>query len=276
MLWVHAENLRYRLQFLQWISIRTQASLRVSLGFPHWLGDSPRCSQTYQNCSHDASIPFIRGPSYSEGRPECPPRVWFSPGIHASKFTLRLVSHTPVGSQRLNYILRMKMVCLPFILIITRWPMNIGSASSMPCYKSDHCQPAFGDSYQETSPSYIPTIVWYLTSENSLTTQRASHWTPPNTPPITLHNGLQVHLLRPLDHGLRLHCRVHSIIASNCTSNLTQSWPPSSQYYGIQVHLQVSVIRASECMSEFTWLSFTGTPEIALKHRLQPVQIHHV
>ena len=77
------------------------------MGFLHWLGDSPRCSQTYHNRSHGAPIPVIRDPSYSEGRPECPPWVWFSPEIDTSNFTLRLLSHTPGGSQWLKYILLM-------------------------------------------------------------------------------------------------------------------------------------------------------------------------
>jgi len=106
---VHQVNLRWPLQFFEWISITTQASLRVSLGFPHWLGDSPRCSQTYHNRSHGAPIPVIRAPSSSQGRPECPPRVSFSPEIDASKFTLRLLSPTPGGSQWLKYILLMSL-----------------------------------------------------------------------------------------------------------------------------------------------------------------------
>jgi len=89
------------------MSIRTQASLRVSLGYPHWLGDCPRCSQTFHNRSHGAPIPVIRVPRYSEGQPECPLRVWFSSEFDPSKFTLRLLSHTPGGSQWLKYILLM-------------------------------------------------------------------------------------------------------------------------------------------------------------------------
>jgi len=83
------------------------AYLRVSLGFPHWLGESSRCSQTSHNCSHGAPVPVIRDPNYSDGRPEFPPRVRFSPEIDTSKFTLRLFSHTPGGSQWLKYILLM-------------------------------------------------------------------------------------------------------------------------------------------------------------------------
>jgi len=46
-------------------------------------------------------------PSYSEGRQECPPRVWYSPAIDASKFTLHILSDTPGGFQWLKYILLM-------------------------------------------------------------------------------------------------------------------------------------------------------------------------
>ena len=109
---VHQENLRKCLQSFEWISIRIQASFRVSLGFLHWLGYSPRCSQTYHNRSHGAPIPVIRDSSYSEGRLQCPPRVWFSPQIDASKITLRLLSHTPGGSQWLKYILLMLTMVL--------------------------------------------------------------------------------------------------------------------------------------------------------------------
>jgi len=53
-------------------------------------------------------IPVIRDPSYSECLPECPPRVWYSPAIHPSKFALHNLSDTPVGVQKLQYILLMK------------------------------------------------------------------------------------------------------------------------------------------------------------------------
>ena len=46
-------------------------------------------------------------PSYSEGRQEFPPRVWYSPEITASKFTLHILSDTPVGFQWLLYIMLM-------------------------------------------------------------------------------------------------------------------------------------------------------------------------
>ena len=39
----------------------------------------------------------VGAPSYSEGQQECPPRVWYSPEIDASKFTLHILSDTPGG-----------------------------------------------------------------------------------------------------------------------------------------------------------------------------------
>jgi len=74
-------------------------------GAPKVLSGAPRCSQTYHNHSHDTPVPVIRDPSYSEGRQKCPPRVWYSPEIDASKFTLHILSDTPGVFQWLKYIL---------------------------------------------------------------------------------------------------------------------------------------------------------------------------
>ena len=74
-------------------------------GPPRLVVGTPMCSQTYYNHSPGTAVPVIRHPSYSEGRPECSPKVSFSPQIDASKFPLRLLSHTPGGSQWLKYIL---------------------------------------------------------------------------------------------------------------------------------------------------------------------------
>ena len=74
---------------------------------------SPGCSRTYHNHSHGTPVPVIRDPSYSECRPECPPRVWYSPEIDASKFTLHILSDTPGVFQWLKYILLMNGRCCP-------------------------------------------------------------------------------------------------------------------------------------------------------------------
>jgi hypothetical protein len=57
------------------------------------------------------SVPVVRDPSYCEGLPEYPPRVWYSPEVDASKFTLHIFSDTPGVFQRLQYILLMCVNC---------------------------------------------------------------------------------------------------------------------------------------------------------------------
>jgi len=56
---------------------------------------------------HVAGTPTLvaSAPSFSEGWQECPPQVWYSPEIDASKFTLHILSDTPGGFQWLKYIL---------------------------------------------------------------------------------------------------------------------------------------------------------------------------
>jgi len=76
-------------------------------GAPKVLSGARRCSQPYQTHSDGTPVPVIRDPSYSEGRPVCPPRVWYSPDIVASKFTLHILSDTPGGFQSLKEILLM-------------------------------------------------------------------------------------------------------------------------------------------------------------------------
>jgi len=85
----------------------SNVGLATRPGAPKVLSDAPTCSQTYHNQSHGTPVPVIRDPSYSRGRPECPPNVWYSPQIDASKFTLHILSDTPGGSHWLKYILLM-------------------------------------------------------------------------------------------------------------------------------------------------------------------------
>jgi len=49
----------------------------------------------------------VGAPSYSKGWQECPPKVWYSPEIDASKFTLHILSDTPGGFKRLKFNLLM-------------------------------------------------------------------------------------------------------------------------------------------------------------------------
>ena len=78
---------------------------------------TPRCFETCHNHSHGTLVPVIRDPRYSEGQQECPPRVWYSPEIDASKFTLHILSDTPGGFQWLKYILLMYHIpCMAHVI----------------------------------------------------------------------------------------------------------------------------------------------------------------
>ena len=89
---------------------------------------------------------------------------------------------------------------------------------------------------------------------------------PPSASPNSLDHSLQVHLWVQLDLGLQVHLQSRSITDSKCISELHN--------LGLQVLLQTRSITASKSISEFTRSSFSGAPRIALKHRLQPVQIY--
>ena len=79
------------------------------------LPGAPRCSQVHPKFSPAhrgvpklftmTHVPVFRDLSYSEGRLECPPGVWYSLEIDASKFTLHILSYTPGGFQWLKHIL---------------------------------------------------------------------------------------------------------------------------------------------------------------------------
>jgi len=62
----------------------------------------------------------ITDPSYSKGCLECSPRVWYSPEIDASKYTLHILSDTPGGSQSLKYSVLMNQTG-PWDSIIIAW-----------------------------------------------------------------------------------------------------------------------------------------------------------
>jgi len=90
--------------------------LDLSLELP----GAPRCTQcslwrskvypTYHYHSQGTPVPVIRDLSYPEGQPECPPRVWYSPEIDPSKFTLHILSDTPGVFEWLKYILLMRWI----------------------------------------------------------------------------------------------------------------------------------------------------------------------
>jgi len=121
---------------------------------------------------------------------------------------------------------------------------------------------------------------------HSITPSKSVQSWPPRVSPNSLNPGFQVYFQtrsltaskfarsrppsaspNPLDHDCGVHLYVHSIRSSKCISNYARL---------LHAHLQSHSIMASECISGLTRLSFSDAPRIALKHRLQPVQIYHV
>jgi len=117
------------------------------------------------------------------------------------------------------------------------------------------------------SSSYDHWLQVHLRTPKITASKVARSW-PPSVSPNWLDSRLQVHL------------ETHSITISECISKFTPLHPPSSSanmlYYRLHMNLQTRWIMASESISEFARSSFSGVPEIALKHHLQAVQIFHM
>jgi len=161
--------------------------------------------------------------------------------------------HTVYSIHRVQHL--PKIVCLPFILMITSWPLNVASAAGMTPYMID-C-------HQTSSPWELRGKIalsqshsceltnWWIESQDParrpLTTSKYSPKLAQSRPPNLLDRGLQVHISklawsRPtsvspkwLDNGLQ----TRSIAASKCIS-------PNSLDHGLEVHLQPRTITASE------------------------------
>jgi len=161
------------------------------------------------------------------------------------------------------------IVCRPYILTMSSWTLNVASASGVPPYRLTATSQFSIRASKVKSPRHIPTVWSWLTDQLSLAPGAppiGRDQPPPSTPPILL------------DHSLQVHLQTCSITVSECISESTRSWPPSASLSSLdlQVHLQTCSVTASECISDFTRSSSSGAPPIALKHRLQPVQIYFV
>jgi len=80
-------------------------------------------------------------------------RVQHTPSTAYTEYSIHRVQHPP------------KIVCLPFILMITCWPLNVASASGVPPYMIDRHQPALHESSKVKSHCHIPTVASELTDE---------------------------------------------------------------------------------------------------------------
>jgi len=73
-------------------------------------------------------------------------RVLHSPSTAFTEYSIHRVQHTP------------KFVCLPFILMIMSWPLNVASPSGVPPYMIDRHQPALHEISKVQSYCHIPTV----------------------------------------------------------------------------------------------------------------------
>jgi len=103
-------------------------------GAPKVLSGAQRCSQTSHNHCRGTSVPVIGNPSYCDGRQECPPRVWDSPEIDASKFALHILSDSRGGFQWQNYILLMDLFSEDEG--VEFWPWIVEATEILPWEKS--------------------------------------------------------------------------------------------------------------------------------------------
>ena len=89
-------------------------------------------------------------------------RVQHTPSTAYTEYSIHWVQHTP-STAYTEYSIHWvqhtpKIVCLPFILTIMSWPLNVAWASGMPPYTIDCHQPALHDSSKVQSPHHIPTV----------------------------------------------------------------------------------------------------------------------
>jgi len=122
------QTCRWRSQVPWSLSSALPGALRLVVGPPRHVASAPRCSQVHPKFSLAlrgvlkpipiTPVAVIRDPRYSEGRPEYPPRVWYSPEFDASKFTLHILTDTPGVFEWLEYILLRSMLVMLVISLL--------------------------------------------------------------------------------------------------------------------------------------------------------------
>ena len=96
-------------------------------------------------------------------------QVQHTPSTVYTKYSIHWVQHT-LSSAFTKYSKHQaqhppKIVCLPFILTITSWPLNIASAPGIPSYMIDHHRAAHHECSIVKSPYHIPTVASWHTYE---------------------------------------------------------------------------------------------------------------
>jgi len=130
----HQQGSHRRYSFSQTSLLWFSVLLDLSPAFPGLLSVYPgaskvrsgtlRCFQTRHIDSHGTPGPVFRDPSYSEGRPECPPRVSYFPEVDVFKFTLHILPDTPACYQWQKYILLMYILSIGRSILSQRRTMN--------------------------------------------------------------------------------------------------------------------------------------------------------
>ena len=154
-------------------------------------------------------------------------RYWVqhTPSTAYTEYSIHWVQHPP------------RIVCLPFILIITIWPLNVASASGVPCYMIDRHQPALHDSSKVKSHSHGCELTnWWvsapgalsidclqvLVQTRSITAYKFARSRPPSASPSS-H-----------DYGLQMHLQTRTITASKLARSRPPSVSPNSHNYALQ------------------------------------------
>jgi len=142
-------------------------------------------------------------------------------------------------------------------------------ATWRPSYLLEYVLPAYPQTCSITSSKFAQSMPPGVNLQTHSITTPECISNLARLPPLILHNyGLQMLLLSRL------------IMISECISKFTPSQPPSVYpnilEYRPQVNLQSRSIRALECISNVTFSSSSGTPRIALSHRLQAILIYCV
>jgi len=163
--------------------------------------------------------------------------------------SIHRVQHTP------------KIVCCPFILTISSWPVNVTSASGIPPFQSTATSQFSIRASKVKSPCHIPTVASWLTDELGpgvpsiacLQVLVQSRWmTASKCISKLAWSWPQRACPNSPDHGLQ----VSLIMASKCISKLAWSWPACASLtsfdLSLQLNLQTRSITASKCIAEFT------------------------
>jgi len=140
------------------------------------MSPNPACNNTdtrssqpnEASCTPDFSYPLLSSTSFSSSSPISLLLIHISTIIaeHKVKSSLsispwhdhELTPSTAYTEYSIHWVQHSKIVCLPFILTITSWPLNVASASGVPPYTIYRHQPALHESSIVKLPCHIPTV----------------------------------------------------------------------------------------------------------------------